>query len=142
MKARLISGLGILLLAAGCGRQVPPPAAKADPSLQPKLEPPPQVVVLSAPEPVVARKAEPTRAAAAAPGKEDPNAALAERVKRALEEESRIQAAAIDVTAAGGTVTLWGTAATNDERLRASRVAQRIAGVKWVDNRLAIASGS
>lgn len=139
LKHAVLASLGAALLAAGCGQETPPPAAKADPSLQPKLEPPRQVVVIPAPEPVVARRPEPVHPAAE---KEDPNAALAARVKRALEEESRIQAAAIDVTAAGGTVTLWGTAATNDERLRASRAAQRVAGVKWVDNRLAIASGS
>jgi hypothetical protein len=124
---------------AGCQPASPPPAPapRADATLQPKLEPPRQVVVIPTPEPV-ARKAAPP---AAAP-KADENAALADRVKRALEEESRIQAAAIDVTAAGGTVTLWGTAASDDERLRAARVAQRIAGVKWVNNKLAIASGS
>jgi PBP1b-binding outer membrane lipoprotein LpoB len=114
----------------------PAPAAAVQPSLQPVLQPPPQVVVI--PTPLPASTAE-NRGDIA---KHDPNKMLAERVKRALEDESRIHAAAIDVTAAGGTVTLWGTAATDDERARATRVAARIAGVKWVNNKLVIAAGS
>jgi hyperosmotically inducible protein len=74
--------------------------------------------------------------------KPDPNKELAKRVQRALEGENHIHAAAIDVTAHGGIVTLWGTAATADERQRASRVAYRVIGVTAVENRLAIASGS
>jgi osmotically-inducible protein OsmY len=70
------------------------------------------------------------------------DAELAKRVTRALEKEDRMQAAAIDVTAKDGVVTLWGTALTPDERQRASRVAYRIVGVKKVENRLAIAGGS
>ena len=136
MRTHLLFAVAMAAL-AGCQPASPPLAPRADPSLQPKLEPPRQVVVIPTPEPVV-RKAV---ARPAAP-KADDNAMLADRVKRALEEESRIQAAAIDVTAAGGTVTLWGTAASDDERLRAARVAQRIVGVKWVNNRIAIASGS
>jgi hypothetical protein len=72
----------------------------------------------------------------------DPNKELAKRVMRALEDEGKIHAAAIDVTAAHGVVTLWGTAATQDERQRASRVAYRVIGVTAVENKLAIASGS
>jgi hypothetical protein len=60
--------------------------------------------------------------------KPDPNKELAKRVQRALEGENHIHAAAIDVTAHGGIVTLWGTAATADERQRASRVAYRVIG--------------
>lgn len=86
----------------------------------------------------------PAPASAAAPpeAKPDPNKELAKRVLRALEGEHRIHAAAIDVTAHGGIVTLWGTAATADERQRASRVAYRVIGVTAVENKLAIASGS
>src|SRR5689334_4931744 len=98
MKRSPLSWLGIAAtaLAAGCGQPARPPQAKADPALQPQLEPPRQVVVIPAPEPVLAPKpiSQPARPAA----KEDENGALASRVKRALEEESRIQAAAIDVT--------------------------------------------
>ena len=150
MKLGFPGLLVMTLAAAGCG---PAPVPKAAPKpasvevLQPKLEPPRQVVVIPTPEPV-AKASVPANSvrgpvqAAPAAVKEDPNQALAERVKRALEDESRIQAAAIDVTASSGTVTLWGTAASDDERARATRVAARIQGVKWVDNKLAIASGS
>jgi osmotically-inducible protein OsmY len=74
----------------------------------------------------------------------DPTAdkALALQVMRALEKEDRMQAAAIDVTAKDGVVTLWGTATSQDERQRASRAAYRVIGVKRVENNLAISSGS
>jgi hypothetical protein len=139
MKPSLLAVLAAAALAAGCG-EAPAPRlqAKADPALQPQLQPPRQVVVIPTPEPAPVALPKPSPGAAS----EDPNRALAERVKRALEGEARIQAAAIDVTAAAGTVTLWGTAASDDERIRATRIAQRIVGVKWVNNKLAIASGS
>ena len=70
------------------------------------------------------------------------NAALARRVQRALEEEARIHAAAIDVTAQGGMVTLWGTATSPDERQRAARIAYRVIGVTGVENRIAVVNGS
>ena len=129
----------LALALAACGEPLQPKSAgrAPDPSLQPRLEPPRQVLVVPTPEPAprpLPRAAQPTP--------DDANRSLAARVKRALEDEERIQAAAIDVTASGGTVTLWGTAATDDERARATRVAQRITGVKWVNNKLAIASGS
>src|SRR5258707_826733 len=71
-----------------------------------------------------------------------PNIALAARVKRALESQAKILAAGIDVTAADGAVALWGTAATAEERDRASRVAGKIAGVKSVQNKMAVVKGS
>src|SRR5919109_3767222 len=48
--------------------------------------------------------------------KPDPNKELAARVKRALEGEPKVHAGEIDVTAADGKVTLWGTAATPADR--------------------------
>ena len=80
-------------------------------------------------------------AAPAAPAV-DPNKELAARVKRALEGEGRIHAAGIDVTAADGKVTLWGTAATPAERVRAVQVAGKVDGVKSVENKLAVVKGS
>jgi osmotically-inducible protein OsmY len=74
--------------------------------------------------------------------KPGPDKELAERVKRALEKEAKIQAAGIDVTASGGTVTLWGTAASTDERTSAARAAYRVQGVTMVDNKLAVVKGS
>lgn len=116
---------------AACGDSpAPKPQAKTEP-------------VPVTPAPVAAA---PTPAPAPAPApqaeKADPNKELATRVKRALEDESHIQAAAIDVTAANGKVTLWGTAASPDEKNRATRAAYRVQGVTNVDNKLAVVKGS
>lgn len=106
--------------------------------------PPPQPVITAPAAPSVAAPAAPAPPAEPAPAeaRPDPNRVLAKRVTRALEEEGTVHAAAIDVTASGGVVTLWGTAASQDERQRASRVAYRVIGVTAVENKLAIASGS
>ncbi|HKC53565.1 MAG TPA: BON domain-containing protein [Burkholderiales bacterium] len=72
----------------------------------------------------------------------DPDGELAARVKKALEVEPKIHAAGIDVTAADGTVTLWGTTVNDAERSRAAKLASGVDGVKAVENRLAIVKGS
>jgi len=48
----------------------------------------------------------------------------------------------IDVTASKGTVTLWGTVGTNDERERARLIASRVPGVVSVEIRLIVVKGS
>src|SRR5712691_209402 len=117
----------LLLGAAACGDQ---PAPKPAPA------PAPQAV----PQPIIPAPA-PEAKAAEAP-KPDPNKELAARVKKALEGEAKIQAAAIDVTAADGKVTLWGTAATAAERKRAESVASKVDGVRSVDNEIKVVKGS
>jgi hypothetical protein len=117
----------LLLGAAACGDQ---PAPKPAPA------PAPQAV----PQPIIPAPA-PEAKAPEAP-KPDPNKELAARVKRALEGEAKIQAAAIDVTAADGKVTLWGTAATAAERKRAESVASKVDGVRSVDNQIKVVKGS
>jgi len=117
----------LLLGAAACGDS---PAPKPAPA------PAPQAV----PQPIIPAPA-PEAKAPEAP-KPDPNKELAARVKRALEGEAKIQAAAIDVTAADGKVTLWGTAATAAERKRAESVASKIDGVRSVDNEIKVVKGS
>ena len=72
----------------------------------------------------------------------DANEVLAARVKLALEKREKILAAAIDVTAADGTITLWGTAASAAERSRAAKLASSVEGVKSVENRIAVVKGS
>lgn len=127
MKRALL--LGAALVGAGCAPEAsPPPLVVKTTEAQPLA-----AVPASIPLPEPDAKSEPRR---------DPNRELAKRVMRALEDEAKIHAAAIDVTASGGVVTLWGTAATPDERQRASRVAYRVIGVTAVENKLAIASGS
>jgi hypothetical protein len=117
----------LFLGAAACGDQ---PAPKPAPA------PAPQAV----PQPITPAPA-PEAKAPEAP-KPDPNKELAARVKKALEGEAKIQAAAIDVTAADGKVTLWGTAATAAERKRAESVASKVDGVRSVDNEIKVVKGS
>lgn len=122
---RSVSAALVLLALAACSEPTPPPAP---PVPKPRVEAPP-------PQPAVEAKAP------EAP-KPDPNAELAARVKRALEGEAKVQAAAIDVTAADGKVTLWGTAASTGERTRAGQAAGKVEGVKSVDNQLKVVRGS
>jgi len=110
---------------AGCS-EPPPPPKPAAPTPAPQAEAP---------------KAPEKPAAAEAP-KPDPNKELAQRVKKALEGEAKIQAAGIDVTAADGKVTLWGTTTTAAERNRAAQVASKVEGVSAVDNQLKVVKGS
>jgi hyperosmotically inducible protein len=74
--------------------------------------------------------------------KPDPNKELAQRVKQALEGDGKVQAAAIDVTAKEGRVSLWGTAATAAERNRAAQIAAKVDGVASVDNQIKVVKGS
>ena len=117
----------LLLGIAACGDQ---PAPKP----QPKTEPiTPQAAAPQAPAP---------EAKAPEAPKPDPNKELAARVKKALEGAPKVQAAAIDVTAADGKVTLWGTLATAAESKRAQSVAAKVDGVTSVDNQIKIVKGS
>jgi hypothetical protein len=121
------STLTLTLGLAACGDD-PKPAAQAPAAPQ----------TATAPAPITEAKAP---EAPEAP-KPDPNKELARKVKQALEGEAKIQAAAIDVTANSGRVTLWGTAATAAERNRAGQVAAKVDGVSAVDNQLKIVKGS
>jgi len=114
----------LFLSLAACGDAPPPPAPKVEKKQAEALRPKP--VEAKAPE---------------AP-KPDPNKALAQRVKKALEDDSRIPGAGIDVTANDGVVTLWGTTASADQRLRAAKAAAAVEGVKSVDNKLTVVKGS
>ena len=124
MKTIFTSAL-ILTLAA-CGDSAPPPKPAA-----PATTPAPQAEAPKAPE---------TKAAEAP--KPDPNKELARRVKQALEGDGKIQGAGMDVTAADGKVTLWGTTATAGERTRAGQIAAKVDGVSGVDNQLKVVKGS
>lgn len=118
-------------------------AACSDP--QPPAPPPtpPKPVVKT--EPAAAQDLPTAKAAdglKSDPLKSDPNSELASRVRRALEDEAKVQAAAIDVTASEGKVTLWGTASTDGERARAARVAKSVTGVKAIENKIVVVRGS
>lgn len=119
--------LAVLVLSlAACSEPTPPPKPAA-----PAPTPPPQAEAPKAPE-----------AKAAEAPKPDPNKELAGRVKKALEVDGKVQAAAVDVTAADGRVTLWGTAASAGERNRAGQIAAKVEGVTSVDNQLKVVKGS
>jgi hypothetical protein len=126
-----IMGALLILGLAACGKE---PAPKVEPQPAAPAEAPPPAAAPATPAPAAEAKVEAPRP--------DPNKELAERVKNSLEGESKIQAAAIDVTAAEGKVTLWGTAASEEERSRAARAASRVQGVKSVENKIAIVKGS
>ena len=119
----------LLLGAAACGEQ---PAPKPAPA------PAPQAV----PQPITPAPAPAPQAKAPEAPKPDPNQELAARVKKALEGAAKIQAAGIDVTAADGRVSLWGTATTAAERKRAESVASKVDGVRSVDNQIKVVKGS
>jgi hyperosmotically inducible periplasmic protein len=70
------------------------------------------------------------------------DAALAKKVKAALEADPEVNALEIDVVAAQGAVTLYGTARTRASRNQAARTAARVEGVKSVSNKLAVVAGS
>jgi pyruvate/2-oxoglutarate dehydrogenase complex dihydrolipoamide acyltransferase (E2) component len=105
--------------------------------------PPPKPAAPAAPPPEAAAPASkaPEAKAPEAP-RLDPNKQLAQRVKQALEGDGKVHAAAVDVTATDGRVTLWGTAATAAERTRAGQIAAKVDGVSAVDNQLKVVKGS
>jgi len=121
-------------------------ACSDEPAPKPAPQPAaPKPAAGAPPAPAAAPAPAPVAKAPEAPKPEprvDPNKELAERVKKALEGVAKIQAAGIDVTAADGTVTLWGTAATAAERDRAARAAAKVDGVKTVQNKIAVVKGS
>lgn len=121
MKRTLAAVLVIGL--AACGQEAPKPAAKASSAPAPAAQPAPPPPAAKAPE-----------------QKSDPNKELAARVKRAVEEEGKLQG--IDVTASDGKVTLWGTTGNAAERQRAASVASKVDGVKSVENNLKVVKGS
>lgn len=130
MRKPLLALFAAALVLPGCGNEAPPPKPAAQPSPAAKAAPKPEA---KAPAP-----AAPAPAPVAAPAP-DPNKELAARVKQALEG---VHAAGIDVTAAEGKVTLWGTAASAGERARAAQLASKIPGVKSVENKLKVVRGS
>jgi len=119
----------LVILLAACGDAPAPKAVEKKPAVEPKIE-------------AKAAVASPADAPKMEAPKPDPNKALAQRVKRALEGQAKVEAAGIDVTAKDGAVTLWGTAATDAERRRAAQIAAKVEGVKSVDNRIAVVKGS
>jgi len=74
--------------------------------------------------------------------KSDPNAELAGKVKTALHATPGLEALAVDIVAAEGVVTLFGTADDRDSLEKAGRVAAAVPGVKSVQNKIVVVRGS
>jgi osmotically-inducible protein OsmY len=88
------------------------------------------VAQAAAPQPV---------AMAIEPEKVDADKELAQRVMRTIDEAKIL---GIDARVADGVVTLWGTTLSAGDRSRAGEIAAHVDGVKAVDNRLQIVTGS
>jgi BON domain-containing protein len=119
---------GLLALAA-CDRPPPPPPAPKVVVTTPTLPEEPPPLVVAPPKP-----AEPPHVAA--------DKELAGKVKSALLAERGLNAHGIDVVAKNGVITLYGTAETPARRDTAARVAGNVAGVRSVENKLAVVAGS
>jgi len=65
---------------------------------------------------------------------------LATAVHEALAKDRRVDAQQVRVQAEGGTVRLLGEVDTNDERRAAEEVAERVHGVRRVENQLSVAA--
>ena len=87
----------------------------------------------------VAQAAAPKVIAVAAPPVNDADQELARRIMRAF-DEAKLNG--IEAVSADGVVTLWGTTVSHQERLRAGDIALRVQGVKAIEHRLEVVSGS
>lgn len=125
----LMAGCLVLGLTACGDKPAPKPAAKPMP---PVTQPEPRKEEM--------KMAEPQTPPAAAPVNRD--AELAAKVKQALGASGGVNVHRIDVNAANGVITLYGTADTAEQRTKAAQIAAGVAGVKSVDNKLAIVAGS
>jgi hypothetical protein len=65
---------------------------------------------------------------------------LATAVHEALARDRRVDAQQVRVQAEGGTVQLLGEVDTNEERKAAEEVAERVRGVRRVENQLSVAA--
>lgn len=97
------------------------------------VPPPPQAVQV----PVAAKPVEPP----AAP-QPSANEQLAAKVKSALRNSKDLDAQGVDVKAADGVVTLYGTVPETEERRKIAAFVARVDGVRSVVNNLVIIRGS
>ncbi|MDH3286325.1 MAG: BON domain-containing protein [Betaproteobacteria bacterium] len=123
-RSTLLAGVLMLGLAACGDKPAPEPAAKPIPP-----------VTQEEPKKDEMKMAEPQTPAGA-------DANIAAKVKDALGADGGINVHRIDVNAESGIVTLYGTADTSDQRAKAAQIAAGVAGVKSVENKLAIVAGS
>ena len=103
---------------------------------------PPKPVALPNPKPMAQAPAPTPPPAPVAAPKPSPDALLAERVKKALRDTRDVDGQGVDVGAAGGVVTLYGTASSAGERGKIGKFAAGIDGVQSVVNKLVVVQGS
>jgi hyperosmotically inducible periplasmic protein len=123
----LVAIAAFALALAACGDRSAPAAKSADVNPQ------------AAPQPAPADAA-PAKAAEAP--KPDPDAELAAKVKAAFANDRELKMLPIDVRAANGVVTLYGTADNPKLREKAVRIASGVEGVKSVNANVQIVRGS
>jgi hypothetical protein len=87
----------------------------------------------------LAEAAAPKAIAVATEPVNDADQDLGRRVMRAF-DEAKLNG--IEAVSTDGIVTLWGTTVSHKDRLRAGDIAMQVPGVKAVDNRLEVVSGS
>lgn len=119
-----IASCALALALAACGDRSTPAAKSAE------------VTPQAAPQPAPAAPAK-----AEAP-KPDPDAELAAKVKAAFANDRELKMLPIDVRAANGVVTLYGTADNPKLREKAVRIASGVEGVKSVNANVQIVRGS
>lgn len=120
-----MSACAALLAACGSEKPAAPVAAK-----------PP------APEAAKAPAAPPAAAPAPVAAAPDADKTLAASVKEALRKAMGPAATRIDVTAKAGAVTLWGSVNDAAEKDRVAALAGKVDGVRSVENKLQVVTGS
>jgi len=126
-----LTATALVVTLAACGKEEAPKTTVEPAAVQPGSSPEtkPAPIQVAAPEP-------------APPPQVDPNAELAGKVKLALRATPGLEALAVDVVAADGAVTLFGTADSGDSIKKAATVASGVPGVKSVQNKMVVVRGS
>lgn len=96
----------------------------------------------SAPQPTAQPAPPPAEKSAALPGSPASDAVLSDKVKSALVSSPGLNAQGVDVTAADGVVTLYGTVDVRSEKDRIALLAMSVDGVRSVVNNVVVVSGS
>ncbi|MEX2240098.1 MAG: BON domain-containing protein [Burkholderiales bacterium] len=120
--------IALVLGLAACGEAEPPKPAAAPEPPKPMSQAP-----ASAPAPAPAPVAAPQPSA---------DELLAERVKQALRDTKKVDGQGVGVRVADGTVTLYGTAPSAEERRRIEQFVASVEGVRAVLSKLVIVRGS
>ncbi len=129
--ASCVALAGALALALGaCSKEEPPKAVQ------------PAVARPAAPPEAKAGEIRTEPSAPAPMPKMDPNAQLAGKVESALRATPGLEALAVDVVAAEGAVTIFGTADARESIDKAGKVASGVPGVKSVQIKIVVVRGS